>query len=88
MNDFDPVATRRTFAIIPHPEAGKTTLTERLLLFGVARHLDGAPQLRPSISNMSGAHGRTLCSHRSGIIDILRRKTALAGVKKDWTIWP
>ncbi|MGB8841964.1 MAG: GTP-binding protein, partial [Aliidongia sp.] len=28
------VASRRTFAIISHPDAGKTTLTEKLLLFG------------------------------------------------------
>jgi peptide chain release factor 3 len=27
---------RRTFAIISHPDAGKTTLTEKLLLFGGA----------------------------------------------------
>ena len=32
MNDLDPVARRRTFAIISHPDAGKTTLTEKLLL--------------------------------------------------------
>jgi peptide chain release factor 3 len=30
----DAVATRRTFAIISHPDAGKTTITEKLLLFG------------------------------------------------------
>ena len=34
--------TRRTFAIISHPDAGKTTLTEKLLLFGEAIHLAGA----------------------------------------------
>ena len=28
------VARRRTFAIISHPDAGKTTLTEKLLLYG------------------------------------------------------
>jgi peptide chain release factor 3 len=33
---------RRTFAIISHPDAGKTTLTEKLLLFGGAIHLAGA----------------------------------------------
>src|SRR6201984_1132758 len=35
------VARRRTFAIIPHPDAGKTTLTEKLLLFGGAINLAG-----------------------------------------------
>jgi peptide chain release factor 3 len=38
----DPVARRRTFAIISHPDAGKTTLTEKLLLFGGAIQLAGA----------------------------------------------
>ncbi|MDX2165348.1 MAG: GTP-binding protein, partial [Gammaproteobacteria bacterium] len=33
--------TRRTFAIISHPDAGKTTLTEKLLLFGGAIQLAG-----------------------------------------------
>ncbi|KQP42091.1 peptide chain release factor 3 [Methylobacterium sp. Leaf106] len=37
----DPVARRRTFAIISHPDAGKTTLTEKLLLFGGAIQLAG-----------------------------------------------
>ena len=38
----DEVARRRTFAIISHPDAGKTTLTEKLLLFGGAIQLAGA----------------------------------------------
>jgi peptide chain release factor 3 len=33
---------RRTFGIISHPDAGKTTLTEKLLLFGGAIELAGA----------------------------------------------
>jgi peptide chain release factor 3 len=36
------VGRRRTFAIISHPDAGKTTLTEKLLLYGGAIHLAGA----------------------------------------------
>jgi peptide chain release factor 3 len=37
----DIIATRRTFAIISHPDAGKTTLTEKLLLFGGAIQMAG-----------------------------------------------
>ena len=40
------VAQRRTFAIIAHPDAGKTTLTEKLLLFGGAIQLAGAVKAR------------------------------------------
>jgi peptide chain release factor 3 len=40
------VARRRTFAIISHPDAGKTTLTEKLLLFGGAIQLAGAVKAR------------------------------------------
>ena len=37
---------RRTFAIISHPDAGKTTLTEKLLLYGGAIHQAGAVKSR------------------------------------------
>jgi peptide chain release factor 3 len=40
------VARRRTFAIISHPDAGKTTLTEKLLLYGGALHMAGAVKSR------------------------------------------
>jgi peptide chain release factor 3 len=40
------VARRRTFAIISHPDAGKTTLTEKLLLYGGAVHLAGSVKQR------------------------------------------
>ena len=36
------ILLRRTFAVISHPDAGKTTLTEKLLLFGGAIHVAGA----------------------------------------------
>ncbi|MDR1226078.1 MAG: peptide chain release factor 3 [Prevotellaceae bacterium] len=36
------IKRRRTFAIIAHPDGGKTTLTEKLLLFGGAIHVAGA----------------------------------------------
>lgn len=40
------VSRRRTFAIIAHPDAGKTTLTEKLLLFGGAIQLAGMVKAR------------------------------------------
>lgn len=40
------VDRRRTFAIISHPDAGKTTLTEKLLLFGGAIRLAGTVKAR------------------------------------------
>ncbi len=42
MGFIDEINRRRTFAIISHPDAGKTTLTEKLLLFGGAIHVAGA----------------------------------------------
>ena len=42
------VERRRTFAIISHPDAGKTTLTEKLLLFGGAIQLAGTVRARKS----------------------------------------
>lgn len=40
------VARRRTFAIISHPDAGKTTITEKLLLYAGAVHVAGAVKSR------------------------------------------
>ena len=42
----DQVSRRRTFAIISHPDAGKTTLTEKLLLFSGAIHIAGSVKAR------------------------------------------
>src|SRR6201984_3401771 len=42
----DEIARRRTFAIISHPDAGKTTLTEKVLLFGGAIQLAGEVKAR------------------------------------------
>jgi len=36
------IASRRTFAIISHPDAGKTTITEKLLLLGSAIQIAGS----------------------------------------------
>lgn len=46
MSLIDEVNNRRTFAIISHPDAGKTTLTEKLLLYGGAIHLAGSVKAR------------------------------------------
>jgi peptide chain release factor 3 len=40
------ISRRRTFAIISHPDAGKTTMTEKLLLYGGAIHLAGTVKAR------------------------------------------
>ena len=45
------VDARRTFAIISHPDAGKTTLTEKLLLYGNAIHLAGNVRARRNQRN-------------------------------------
>src|SRR5574338_966725 len=45
------IARRRTFAIISHPDAGKTTLTEKLLLFGGAIKLAGTVKGRKATRN-------------------------------------
>ena len=42
MSFLEEIARRRTFGIISHPDAGKTTLTEKLLLFGGAIQEAGA----------------------------------------------
>ena len=40
-NTTEQIKKRRTFAIISHPDAGKTTLTEKFLLYGGAINLAG-----------------------------------------------
>ena len=42
MADNTEILRRRTFAIIAHPDAGKTSLTEKLLLFGGQIQVAGA----------------------------------------------
>ncbi len=45
----EEIERRRTFAIISHPDAGKTTLTEKLLLYGGAIHLAGSVKARRAV---------------------------------------
>jgi peptide chain release factor 3 len=54
MNDMDinkSYGNRRTFAIISHPDAGKTTLTEKMLLYGNAIELAGNVRARQNQRN-------------------------------------
>ena len=53
------IARRRTFAIISHPDAGKTTLTEKLLLFG------GAIQMAGTVKARKAAPARTAKSAKT-----------------------
>ena len=46
MTPASEAARRRTFAIISHPDAGKTTLTEHILLLGGAIHAAGRVKAR------------------------------------------
>ena len=46
LTDVEQIRRRRTFAIISHPDAGKTTMTEKLLLYGGAIHLAGSVKAR------------------------------------------
>ncbi|MFA9480457.1 peptide chain release factor 3 [Phycisphaerales bacterium AB-hyl4] len=53
MKIIDEINRRRTFAIISHPDAGKTTLTEKLLLYG------GAVQLAGSVTSRKNQRATT-----------------------------
>jgi peptide chain release factor 3 len=48
LNDKDAISQRRTFAIISHPDAGKTTITEKLLLLGKAIQMAGTVKSKKS----------------------------------------
>lgn len=52
-NFVNEINKRRTFAIISHPDAGKTTITEKLLLFG------NAIQLAGSVKGKRGPHAKS-----------------------------
>ena len=52
MTYLEEVQRRRTFAIISHPDAGKTTLTEKLLLFSGAIQMAGTVKGRKALHVM------------------------------------
>src|SRR3546814_6546949 len=65
-------SNRRTFAIISHPDAGKTTLTEKLLLQGGAIHLAGEVKARGARSE----------EHTSELQSLMRISYAVFCLKK------
>ncbi|MDN3516182.1 peptide chain release factor 3 [Aquisalimonas lutea] len=80
----DAVAERRTFAIISHPDAGKTTVTEKLLLYGGAIQIAGTVKGRKAAAHatsdwmqMEQERGISVTSsvmqfpYRDGIINLL-----------------
>ena len=56
MNDYtEEINRRRTFAIISHPDAGKTTLTEKFLLYGGATWREVSRERpRPDMRSLTG----------------------------------
>jgi peptide subunit release factor RF-3 len=60
----DEIARRRTFAMISHPDAGNTTLTEKLLLFGGPIQLAGEVNPRRAAAGALGLDsGRARARH-------------------------
>ena len=59
MTDSEEIKRRRTFAIISHPDAGKTTLTEKLLLYGgaILFYYTGQKNTRPGEEHGSASWG-------------------------------
>lgn len=51
MSLIDEIKKRRTFAIISHPDAGKTTLTEKFLLYGGAIRMAGSVKARKAATH-------------------------------------
>jgi len=66
----EQINKRRTFAIISHPDAGKTTVTEKLLLYG------GAIQLAGTVKGRKAARHATsdwMSMERNVVFRLLRR---------------
>ena len=55
----DEIKRRRTFAIISHPDAGKTTLTEKFLLYGGAIAQAGAVKGKREIPSLWRSNSRS-----------------------------
>jgi peptide chain release factor 3 len=61
----DGILRRRTFGIISHPDAGKTSLTEKLLLFGGAIQLAGDVKVSGDGCARSGSRSSASAASRS-----------------------
>ncbi len=62
---YTEIQERRTFGIISHPDAGKTTLTEKLLLFGGAIHNFGVRELLDIFVRYAPAPGQRSAKTRT-----------------------
>ena len=73
MSIASETARRRTFAIISHPDAGKTTLTEKLLLFAGAIQIAGsvkAPTIITTVTEPLGRRNNIRCEKRlAGMVE-------------------
>src|SRR3546814_7577355 len=70
---------RRTFAIISHPDAGKTTLTEKLLLFGGAIQMAGSVKGRKAARHATSDRSE---EHTSELQSLMRISYAVFCLKK------
>ena len=66
MNHSNEINKRRTFAIISHPDAGKTTLTEKLLLYGGAINLAGSVKAKKTAKKAKKAAEEKVLPFNSG----------------------
>ena len=64
------VDLRRTFAIISHPDAGKTTITEKVLLFGQALQKAGTVKGKKSGQHGNGKRSRYFNYHLGHAISL------------------
>ena len=86
----DEVARRRTFAIISHPDAGKTTLTEKFLLFGGAIQMAGqvrakgeARRTRSDFMQMEKERGISVSASATARGGVRRLRAAAGGCSDD-----
>ena len=59
---LEEVAKRRTFAIISHPDAGKTTVTEKVLLYGNLIQKAGTVKGRGGSGQHAKSHWMEICN--------------------------